>query len=66
MAFELVTAPDTVVKIKVIGVGGGGNNVVNRMVRDGMKGVDFVVVNTDKQALLGIRQAGYLSPHKVY
>ena len=51
MGFELVTAPDTVVKIKVIGVGGGGNNVVNRMVRDGMKGVDFVVVNTDKQAL---------------
>ena len=32
MGFELVTAPDTVVKIKVIGVGGGGNNVVNRMV----------------------------------
>ncbi len=51
MGFELVTAPDTVVKIKVIGVGGGGNNVVNRMVRDGMKDVDFVVVNTDKQAL---------------
>ena len=51
MGFELVTAPDTVVKIKVIGVGGGGNNVVNRMVRDGMKGVDFVVVNTDTQAL---------------
>ena len=31
MAFELVTAPESVVKIKVIGVGGGGNNVVNRM-----------------------------------
>ena len=37
--------------IKVIGVGGGGNNVVNRMVRSGTRGVDFVAVNTDKQAL---------------
>ena len=51
MAFELVTAPESVVKIKVIGVGGGGNNVVNRMVRAGVTGVDFVAVNTDKQAL---------------
>lgn len=37
--------------IKVIGVGGGGNNVVNRMVKAGMKGVDFIAVNTDKQFL---------------
>ena len=51
MAFELVTAPDNVTRIKVIGVGGGGGNVVNRMVRSGVTGVDFVVVNTDKQAL---------------
>ncbi len=51
MGFELVTAPDAVVKIKVIGVGGGGNNVVNRMVRSGARGVDFVAINTDKQAL---------------
>ena len=42
---------ENVVSIKVIGVGGGGNNVVNRMVKDGIKGVDFVAVNTDKQAL---------------
>ena len=35
----------------VVGVGGGGNNVVNRMVRSGAKGVDFIAVNTDKQAL---------------
>ena len=39
MAFGLETGPDTVVNIKVIGVGGGGNNVVNRMVRSGTKGV---------------------------
>ncbi|MDE7243228.1 MAG: cell division protein FtsZ [Oscillospiraceae bacterium] len=51
MAFELVTAPDNVIKIKVIGVGGGGSNVVNRMVRSGVTGVDFVAINTDKQAL---------------
>ena len=37
--------------IKVIGVGGGGNNVVNRMVKSGTKGVDFIAVNTDKQVL---------------
>mgnify|MGYP000831463822 FL=1 len=42
---------ENVTTIKVIGVGGGGNNVVNRMVRSGTKGVDFVAVNTDKQAL---------------
>ncbi len=51
MAFEMETGQETVVKIKVIGVGGGGNNVVNRMVRSGSRGVDFVAVNTDKQAL---------------
>jgi cell division protein FtsZ len=51
MAFGLETGPDTVVNIKVIGVGGGGNNVVNRMVRSGTKGVEFVAVNTDKQVL---------------
>ncbi len=51
MAFGLDTGPDTVVTIKVIGVGGGGSNVVNRMVRSGMQGVDFIAVNTDKQAL---------------
>ena len=47
MAFGLETGPENVVKIKVIGVGGGGNNVVNRMVRTGARGVDFVAVNTD-------------------
>ncbi len=38
-------------KIKVIGVGGGGNNAVNRMIEDGVKGVEFIAVNTDAQAL---------------
>ena len=51
MAFGMDMGPDNVVNIKVIGVGGGGNNVVNRMVRTGTKGVEFIAVNTDKQAL---------------
>ena len=51
MSFALETGPDSVVNIKVVGVGGGGNNVVNRMVRSCVKGVDFVAINTDKQAL---------------
>lgn len=38
--------------IKVVGVGGGGNNAINRMIRDGMVGVDFIAVNTDAQDLL--------------
>ncbi len=42
---------ERVVKIKVIGVGGAGNNVINRMIESGVNGVDFVVVNTDKQDL---------------
>jgi len=39
------------VNIKVIGVGGGGSNAVNRMINSGVKGVDFIAINTDKQAL---------------
>jgi len=39
-------------QIKVIGVGGGGSNAVNRMIQSGVKGVDFIAVNTDAQALL--------------
>ncbi len=42
---------EQVAKIKVIGVGGGGNNAVNRMVEDGVQGVDFYVANTDVQVL---------------
>jgi cell division protein FtsZ len=38
-------------KIKVIGVGGGGNNAVNRMIDSGMEGIEFIVANTDLQAL---------------
>lgn len=42
---------DEFAKIKVVGVGGGGNNAVNRMIDAGVKGVEFIAFNTDKQAL---------------
>lgn len=42
---------DQIAKIKVIGVGGGGNNAVNRMIESGVRGVDFIVANTDLQVL---------------
>ncbi|ADG82997.1 cell division protein FtsZ [Thermincola potens] len=42
---------DQFANIKVIGVGGGGNNAVNRMISAGLKGVEFITVNTDAQAL---------------
>ena len=42
---------DGTATIKVIGVGGAGNNAVNRMIEAGIKGVDFIAVNTDRQAL---------------
>lgn len=37
--------------IKVIGIGGGGNNAVNRMIDEGVKGIEFIAINTDRQAL---------------
>ena len=52
MAFEVSNELDDVVQIKVVGVGGGGGNAINRMVDAGVKGVEFVAVNTDKAALL--------------
>jgi len=51
MAVSIESAPDNVVVIKVAGVGGAGNNVVNRMVSAGTQGVEFIAINTDKPAL---------------
>ena len=51
MSFTQDMGPDNVVTLKVVGVGGAGNNVVNRMVDSGTKGIEFIAVNTDRQAL---------------
>jgi cell division protein FtsZ len=48
---EFDTELDSLATIKVIGVGGGGNNAVNRMIEHGVEGVEFIAVNTDAQAL---------------
>lgn len=48
---EFDTDMDSLATIKVIGVGGGGNNAVNRMIEHGVEGVEFIAVNTDSQAL---------------
>lgn len=52
MAYELDENFDSGVNIKVIGVGGGGNNAVNRMISTNIRGVEFIAINTDKQALI--------------
>ncbi len=51
MAFEVSNELENVVQIKVVGVGGGGGNAVNRMVDAGVRGVEFIAINTDKAAL---------------
>ena len=51
MIFEHDDSMGSGVNIKVIGVGGGGNNAVNRMINTNIKGVEFVAINTDRQAL---------------
>ncbi len=49
--FEFDVDIENFAQIKVIGVGGGGNNAINRMIEAGLKGVQFIAINTDKQAL---------------
>ena len=51
MKFTLETEDERTTNIKVVGVGGAGGNAVNRMVEDGVEGVEFIAVNTDKQVL---------------
>ena len=51
MNFEMDSDLDLVVSIKVAGVGGGGGNAVNRMLEAGVQSVEFISLNTDKQAL---------------
>ena len=51
MTFERDDVNEFGIKIKVVGIGGGGNNAVNRMISSNLGGVEFVAINTDKQAL---------------
>ena len=51
MTFERDMNEERIVNIKVIGVGGGGSNAVNRMIASNVRGADFVAINTDRQAL---------------
>ena len=51
MPYTPESGPENVVTLKVVGVGGAGNNVVNRMVKSGTQGIEYVAINTDKQAL---------------
>ena len=51
MPFDIAEEMENVVQIKVVGVGGGGGNAVNRMVAAGVRGVEFIAINTDKAAL---------------
>ncbi|PRX31109.1 cell division protein FtsZ [Orenia metallireducens] len=53
--FEFGAEMDNFANIKVVGVGGGGNNAVNRMIESDLKGVEFIAVNTDGQALVASR-----------
>jgi cell division protein FtsZ len=52
LVFDIGTEIEQFANIKVIGVGGGGNNAVNRMIEEGLDGVEFVAINTDAQALM--------------
>jgi len=52
MTMDDFSNAETFAQIKVVGVGGGGGNAVNRMVNEGLGGVEFVAVNTDNQALM--------------
>ncbi len=52
MVFELGSEMEQFATIKVIGVGGGGSNAVNRMIEAQLKGIEFIAINTDSQALL--------------
>jgi cell division protein FtsZ len=52
MDIQAVESVENFARIKVLGVGGGGSNAVNRMIEEGLQGVEFVAINTDAQALM--------------
>ena len=52
MEFDFDTSYESNVKIKVVGVGGGGNNAVKRMIQTNIRGVEFIAINTDPEAAI--------------
>ena len=58
---EIKPSIETSAKIKVVGVGGGGGNAVNRMIEAGIRGVEFIAINTDIQALQNNRASSKLN-----
>ena len=59
-SIEFENENDYTATIKVVGVGGGGTNAVNSMVRDNLRGVEFIIANTDLQSF-GMRSRKYLA-----
>src|ERR1051325_8279527 len=55
--FEIEEATCLGANIKVVGIGGGGNNAVTTMIENGLKGVEFIVANTDRQVLVDNKAA---------
>ena len=51
MSFEMEVNNNEMASIKVVGVGGGGNNAISRMYSEGLRGVEFIAINTDRQIL---------------
>ena len=62
--YEIDTDDNKVVQIKVIGVGGGGGNAVNRMVKCNIQDVEFVAINTDRPALALSRRLALVPPRR--
>lgn len=58
MDFEMLETETNGTIIKVVGVGGAGGNAVQHMINRGVQGVDFIVMNTDAQALASLTRAG--------
>jgi len=60
MPFEFEDNYESNINIKVIGVGGGGNNAVTRMINNSVKGIEFIAINTDQQALHNLANADHV------
>ena len=66
MEYEDVAMIDGTATIKVIGVGGAGNNAVNRMIEAGIRNVEFIAVNTDRQTLNSSKAGSKIQRYRQY